>query len=62
MRLSTCRMAANAETGVADADGRVFGTSNLYVCDGAAIPAAGYVNTGLTIGALALRLAERIHA
>jgi hypothetical protein len=58
----TCRMAADAETGVADADGRVFGTSNLYVCDGAAIPAAGYVNTGLTIGALALRLAEGIHA
>jgi GMC oxidoreductase len=58
----TCRMAASAETGVADADGRVFGTANLYVCDGSAIPAAGYANTGLTIGALALRLAETIHA
>jgi choline dehydrogenase-like flavoprotein len=58
----TCRMASDAETGVADAHGRVFGTSNLYVCDGAAIPAAGYGNTGLTIGALALRLAEGIHA
>jgi len=58
----TCRMAATAERGVADADGRVFGTTNLYVCDGAAIPAAGYANTGLTIGALALRLAENINA
>src|SRR5262249_18160093 len=57
----TCRMAATAETGVADRDGRVFGTQNLYVCDGSAIPAAGYANTGLTIGALALRLAESIH-
>ena len=57
----TCRMAATAETGVADQDGRVFGTQNLYVCDGSAIPAAGYANTGLTIGALALRLAESIH-
>jgi choline dehydrogenase-like flavoprotein len=57
----TCRMAATAEAGVADQDGRVFGTQNLYVCDGSAIPAAGYANTGLTIGALALRLAERIH-
>ena len=56
----TCRMAATAETGVADKDGRVFGASNLFVCDGSAIPAAGYANTGLTIGALALRMAERI--
>jgi choline dehydrogenase-like flavoprotein len=58
----TCRMAATAETGVCDKDGRVFGTENLFVCDGSAIPAAGYANTGLTIGALALRLAENIHA
>ena len=58
----TCRMAATAETGVCDKDGRVFGTENLFVCDGSAIPAAGYANTGLTIGALALRLAESIHA
>jgi hypothetical protein len=57
----TCRMAATAETGVCDKDGRVFGASNLFVCDGSAIPAAGYANTGLTIGALALRLAESIH-
>ena len=58
----TCRMAASAETGVCDRDGRVFGTSNLYVCDGSVLPATGYANTGLTIGALALRLAETIHA
>ena len=58
----TCRMAASAEAGVADKDGRVFGAQNLFVCDGSAIPAAGYANTGLTIGALALRLAEGIHA
>jgi choline dehydrogenase-like flavoprotein len=58
----TCRMAASAETGVCDKDGRVFGAENLFVCDGSAIPAAGYANTGLIIGALALRLAESIHA
>lgn len=58
----TCRIAATAEMGVCDKDGRVFGTQNLYVCDGSAIPAAGYANTGLTIGALALRLAESLHA
>jgi choline dehydrogenase-like flavoprotein len=58
----TCRMAATAEAGVADKDGRVFGAANLFVCDGSAIPAAGYANTGLTIGALALRLAENLDA
>jgi len=58
----TCRMAATAETGVCDKDARVFGTSNLFVCDGSAIPAAGYANTGLTIGALALRLASRFRS
>jgi hypothetical protein len=56
----TCRMAASAEAGVCDRDGRVFGTDNLYVCDGSVVPGAGYANTGLTIGALALRMAERI--
>jgi choline dehydrogenase-like flavoprotein len=58
----TCRMAASAERGVCDKDGRVFGAENLFVCDGSAIPAAGYVNTGLTIGALALRLASRFRS
>jgi choline dehydrogenase-like flavoprotein len=58
----TCRMAATAETGVCDSEARVFGTKNLYVCDGSLIPAAGYANTGLTIGALALRLTEMLDA
>ena len=58
----TCRMAPTAETGVCDRDGRVFGTSNLFVCDGSIVPSAGYANTGLTIGALALRLAETVNA
>jgi choline dehydrogenase-like flavoprotein len=58
----TCRMAASAAAGVCDAEARVFGTRNLYVCDGSLIPAAGYANTGLTIGALALRLTEMLDA
>jgi hypothetical protein len=58
----TCRMAATAEAGVCDRDGRVFGTTNLFVCDGSVLPATGYANTGLTIGALALRMAETINA
>lgn len=58
----TCRMSADPATGVCDGDGRVFGTLNLHVCDGSLIPSAGYANTGLTIGALALRLAEMLDA
>ena len=61
-RDGTCRMADTPETGVCDRDARVFGTSNLFVCDGSLVPAAAYANTGLTIGALALRLAENINA
>ncbi len=56
----TARMAASAESGVCDADARVFGTSNLWVCDGSLIPSSGIANTGLTIGALALRLGNRL--
>jgi choline dehydrogenase-like flavoprotein len=58
----TCRMAAAAAAGVCDRDGRVFGTANLFVCDGSVLPATGYANTGLTIGALALRMADTVLA
>ena len=56
----TCRMADSAESGVCDRDAAVFGLQNLYVCDGSLIPQAGYANTGLTIGALALRLCDTL--
>lgn len=52
----TARMASHAGPGVCDADGRVVGFDNLYVCDGSLIPASGTANTGLTIAALAIRL------
>lgn len=54
----TARMASSPDHGVCDQDGCVFGTRNLYVCDGSLIPSSGYANTGLTIAALALRLAD----
>jgi cholesterol oxidase len=41
------------EHGVVDARQRVFGYENLYVCDGAAVPANVGVNPSLTITALA---------
>ncbi|MFN3861193.1 MAG: GMC oxidoreductase [Roseateles sp.] len=56
----TARLSRTADTGVCDADGRVHGMANLYVCDGSLIPASGIANTGLTIAALALRMAAHL--
>jgi choline dehydrogenase-like flavoprotein len=57
-----CRMANSLDQGVCDRNLRVFGTDNLYVCDGSALPSSGYANTGLMIGAIALRLADHLIA
>jgi cholesterol oxidase len=46
---------ASAESGVIDAQHRVFGYENLLVCDGAAVPANVGANPSLTITALAER-------
>ncbi|PIL46980.1 hypothetical protein CR105_02200 [Massilia eurypsychrophila] len=56
----TARMSDSPASGVCDRDCRVHGMANLYVCDGAVIPASGVANTGLTISALALRLAKHL--
>jgi cholesterol oxidase len=45
----------SSETGVIDAQHRVFGYENLLVCDGAAVPANVGANPSLTITALAER-------
>lgn len=58
--LGTARMAASAARGVVDANLRVFGTENLFVCDGSVFPTAGGTNPTFTISALALRLGERL--
>jgi choline dehydrogenase-like flavoprotein len=60
--LGTARMAARAEDGVVDRNLQVFGTSNLFVCDGSVFATAGSVNPSLTITALAVRLAEHLVA
>jgi GMC oxidoreductase len=54
----TARMSASPEKGVCDSNAQVHGFKNLFVCDGSLIPASGHANTGLTIAALALRLAQ----
>ena len=56
--LGTARMAGNAELGVVDPEHRVFGTANLYVVDGSAVPASLGVNPQITIMAMALRAGE----
>ncbi len=56
----TARMSATPDSGVCDRDCKVHGLPNLYVCDGSVIPASGIANTGLTISALALRLAAHL--
>jgi choline dehydrogenase-like flavoprotein/nucleoside-diphosphate-sugar epimerase len=58
--LGTCRMAAAPSAGVIDPDLKVFGTENLYVCDGSVFSTAGNANPTLTAGALALRLAKHL--
>jgi cholesterol oxidase len=50
-----CVMGADAESGVIDAQHRVFGYQGLYVVDGAAVGANLGVNPSLTITALAER-------
>jgi choline dehydrogenase-like flavoprotein len=56
----TARMSETSVSGVCDRNCRVHGISNLYICDGSVIPASGIANTGLTISALALRLAKHL--
>jgi hypothetical protein len=58
--VGTLRMASNSNEGVVDKNLKVFGMENLYVCDGSVFPTSGNVNSGLTIAALAHRLADHI--
>ena len=51
---------AGPETGVIDADNRVYGYENLMVCDGSAVPANPGVNPSLTITAMTERAMSKI--
>jgi choline dehydrogenase-like flavoprotein len=57
-----CRMGTSPDTSVIDADHRVWGVPNLFVCDGSVMPTQGSANPALTIMALASRLAQRLGA
>jgi cholesterol oxidase len=58
--LGGCNMGRNAENGVVDHKGEVFGCRNLFVLDGAIVPEAVGVNPSRTIAALAERAVAEI--
>ena len=59
---STCRMGKDPTQGVVDADLKVFGTDNLYVCSNAAHPTCAAVNPTLTLVAVTLKLTDHLLA
>lgn len=60
-QLGTTRMTTDADQGVVDANCRVHGVSNLFVCSSAVFATSGQANPTLTIIALAVRLAQYLH-
>jgi choline dehydrogenase-like flavoprotein len=60
-QIGTTRMSARAQDGVVDADCRVHGVKNLFVCSSSVFPTSGQANPTLTIMALAVRLAQHLH-
>jgi len=54
----TARISASQDDGVCNSNGKVHGFNNLYVCDASLIPGSGFANTGLTIAAMAIRMAD----
>lgn len=58
--MGTTRMHVDPARGVVDENGRVHGTSNLFVAGSSVFPSTGYANPTLTIVALASRLADHL--
>jgi choline dehydrogenase-like flavoprotein len=56
----TARMSKDPADGVVDADLRIHGVENVYVCSNAAFSSLGTVNPTLTLTALALRLGDHL--
>ncbi len=58
--MGTCRMGSDPRAAVTDGQGRVYGTSGLYVADASLMPGSTAVNPQITIMALATRVAHGI--
>jgi choline dehydrogenase-like flavoprotein len=56
------RMSGSPETGVTDANGRVWGTENVFVAGASVMPSSSYANSTLTALALGVRLSEHLNA
>ncbi len=60
--VGSLRLSATAETGVFDRNLKAHALGNLFGCDASVFPHAAAANPTLTIGALALRLADHLAA
>ncbi|MCP5141377.1 MAG: GMC family oxidoreductase [Gammaproteobacteria bacterium] len=60
--IGTTRMADDPRRGVVDADLKVFGIDNLYLCGSGVFPTAGQANPTFAAVQLALRLADHLAA
>jgi choline dehydrogenase-like flavoprotein len=60
--MGTCRMGTDPATSVTNAEGRVHGHDRIFVADASAFPSSGGVGPGLTVLALALRVADQVAA
>lgn len=58
----TTRMSDDPRSGVVDRDGRIHSMRNLYVAGASVFPTSGYVNPGLTVVAMALRMADHLRS
>jgi choline dehydrogenase-like flavoprotein len=56
----TARFGSEASTSLVDKNLKFHEYNNIYICDGSVLPNTSYANTGLTIIALSLRLANHI--
>jgi choline dehydrogenase-like flavoprotein len=56
----TCRMGETPAIGVTDANLRVHGMDNLYICSNAVFPSGSAVNPTLTLTALTFRLGDHL--
>ena len=58
--VGAARMGSDPATSVVDGLGRTHDIANLFVCDGSILPTQGSANPGLTIMALAARIADHL--
>jgi len=59
--LGSCHMGSDPTRHVCTPEGELHDLGNVFICDGAAIPPALGVNPMVTISAVAMRMADRIH-